>query len=320
MLVAPGARCLTLRTARPSCGNAHLVRRHGTGFREGRCGIAVRARHDENKKSSVENPAPVAEDKLTAVYEEIRGVFRQLYKPNQGRKIYFGVFQKAVEVPEGMTWEQYLEQTVGRDIPRCARVSYLCILWHSRHILLVLWPLNVSVQAEERALKRAAAAKALVNIDEEERGRREKAGKYLLVGAAVIVAGTGAGTCQLMDIASMRFAFRCVAADMCAHGRSTNPWGDHSPEGTRRDPFLPGRLRLTYWLLDKVCAFVEERALLGTEWSADVWDVEGSGLQRIEDQDLADALRKRVNEFNTSTDNVWLAGLTVAYALLPAMF
>mmetsp|Transcript_5054 Transcript_5054/g.18402 ORF Transcript_5054/g.18402 Transcript_5054/m.18402 type:complete len:187 (-) Transcript_5054:409-969(-) len=154
MLVAPGARCLTLRTARPSCGNAHLVRRHGTGFREGRCGIAVRARHDENKKSSVENPAPVAEDKLTAVYEEFRGVFRQLYKPNQGRKIYFGVFQKAVEVPEGMTWEQYLEQT-----------------------------------AEERALKRAAAAKALVNIDEEERGRREKAGKYLLVGAAVIVAG-----------------------------------------------------------------------------------------------------------------------------------
>ena len=53
-----------------------------------------------------------AKDQFAEVYEEVRGVFKGLYKPNQGKKIYYGVFQKDVEIPQGLTWEQFLEKTV----------------------------------------------------------------------------------------------------------------------------------------------------------------------------------------------------------------
>lgn len=49
-----------------------------------------------------------------------------------------------------------------------------------------------------------------------------------------------------------------------------------------------------------------------------MWDVEGAGLQRIEDPALADRLRDKVNAFNTRT--VAAVGLaTLLFVALPEL-
>ena len=43
-----------------------------------------------------------------------------------------------------------------------------------------------------------------------------------------------------------------------------------------------------------------------------VWDVDGSGLQAIEDQSVAAGLRAKVNSFNLQTGAI-VAGVTLLY-------
>ncbi len=48
------------------------------------------------------------------------------------------------------------------------------------------------------------------------------------------------------------------------------------------------------------------------------WDVDGSGIQKIEEPDLASAIRQRVNEFNLQSTAV-CALLTLAFVLVPEL-
>lgn len=49
---------------------------------------------------------------------------------------------------------------------------------------------------------------------------------------------------------------------------------------------------------------------------AGAWDVDGTGMQAIDDQTVAAKLRNKVNDFNVQTILVSLA-ITAVYAVLP---
>lgn len=50
-----------------------------------------------------------------------------------------------------------------------------------------------------------------------------------------------------------------------------------------------------------------------------MWDVDGSGIQTIDDPAVAARLRDKVNAFNLKT-GVYVAVATLIYAALPALF
>jgi hypothetical protein len=136
-------------------------------------------------------------------------------------------------------------------------------------------PCDCDLSEDERAARRVQAARDLVNIDQEERDRRQMAGTIGAVLTAVLAASL---------LVSHAGPLTRLAID---------------------PPFA-----LSYGYL------MSAKEGLWNIAQASVWDVDGTGMQKIEDDGLAQRLRDKVNAFNLDSVKVSVAA-TSLFVVLP---
>lgn len=197
--------------------------------------------------------------------------------PGEGQEIYFGVFSRDIERPIKPNGERMTLEEFR------------------------------AVNKAEREKRRREAAERLMNIGPDERTRRKRAGQVLhrtvaLPRGALRVGGplppadppSLPSPRQVLSVATVALAAYMVATEAA--------W-------STRVALFP-LVFLSYGYLQSA------RLGLCNIGNARMWDVDGCGLARVEDDQLADALRAKVNRMNVQ-GLLLAAVITAAFAAVP---